>query len=474
MIVFWTFVLFRILGFSCCWCLISAQTGYWHAYDSKKPESTAASCSKFNEQGENMAYFVERYKTWPNLTDHKHSLHKNSTIYGMKYAFEEVWNHQHPKDCSNVKFLINGFHNGGFGSELHVLGAVLGLGMEMGRVVIQNPMVHPAVSWELDNEFCHKSDSKSLSCYYEPWSSCTIFDALGPDALKILKRATIMGPQPFKLPNLAGFPFPTDNVEKLKDDSFRKSFIQQHSSMKTVMVKVPGWMKFGIVPNMFRNLLECSPVQPQFQYYWWRAISTAYLVRPNAAVLEWMKAHPMTTYDETEDYISVYIRRGDKSIEANLPPVDSFTNAADKLYKDGYLSSPKEKKRLMFLASEDTKVLDAMTQWNAKEQRYDIQYTTIFDRKGLLAERSAEEREKHTVRGPDHHPEEYLSMLLNVHYLIRGSGYVCTLSSNFCRLVDELRATVAGKAEKPYADLSPETCSSPPCVYDNLKFLDWR
>lgn len=455
--------------------LVVAQGGYWHVYDSTIKPSKDSKCAKYSkDQPQNVSYLVEKYKMWPRLTDFDRPLNENSTVYGMGYAFEEIWRHQHPEDCSKVKFLINGFHNGGFGSELHVLGAVLGLGLEMGRVVVQNPLVHSAVAWEMENPFCHQSESKNLQCYYEPWSSCTIFDALGPDALKILKRAPIMGPGSFHLPNLVGFAFGTDNVAKLNDENFRNNFIKQYDSLKTVLVKVPGWMKHGIVPHTFKPLLQCSPIKQEFHYYWWRAISTAYLVRPNAAVIEWIKKHGMQEYDKTDNYVSVYIRRGDKSIEAKLPPVDSFTMATDMLYNQKLMDGNGDEKRLMFLASEDSKVLSAMTEWNKQTQRYHMNFTNVFDRKGLLAERSAEEREKHLYRGPDHHPEEYLSMLLNVHYLVRGNGYVCTLSSNFCRLVDELRATVAGKADRPYADLSEETCTKPPCVFEGIKYLDWR
>jgi hypothetical protein len=48
------------------------------------------------------------------------------------------------------------------------------------------------------------------------------------------------------------------------------------------------------------------------------------------------------------------------------------------------------------------------------------------------------------------------------------------MASNFCRVFDELRATVAAKADHPYVDLSVETCVHPPCVYTQLKNFDWR
>jgi hypothetical protein len=48
--------------------------------------------------------------------------------------------------------------------------------------------------------------------------------------------------------------------------------------------------------------------------------------------------------------------------------------------------------------------------------------------------------------------------MLNLDAHIRCSAFVCTHSSNFCRLIDELRATVAAKAHRPYVDLS---CNNP-------------
>lgn len=62
---------------------------------------------------------------------------------------------------------------------------------------------------------------------------------------------------------------------------------------------------------------------------------------------------------------------------------------------------------------------------------------------------------------------EYASYLLHLGQLVRCDwGLVCTVPSNFCRLVEELRATVGGKADGLVADLSSETCVSPPCIRD--------
>jgi hypothetical protein len=63
-----------------------------------------------------------------------------------------------------------------------------------------------------------------------------------------------------------------------------------------------------------------------------------------------------------------------------------------------------------------------------------------------------------------HDKLEYISMLLNLYYSLRSEAYVCTLKSNSCRIIDEMRATVGAKANRFFADLSIETCSKPPCI----------
>lgn len=66
-----------------------------------------------------------------------------------------------------------------------------------------------------------------------------------------------------------------------------------------------------------------------------------------------------------------------------------------------------------------------------------------------------------------HDDLEYMSMLLNLYYSTRSEAWVCTMASNSCRLMDELRATLGGKANRNYADLSIETCPEPPCLAMN-------
>jgi hypothetical protein len=62
---------------------------------------------------------------------------------------------------------------------------------------------------------------------------------------------------------------------------------------------------------------------------------------------------------------------------------------------------------------------------------------------------------------------QYISMLLNLYYALRCEAWVCTLASNSCCIMDELRATVGGKANRYYTDLSVGSCARPPCLDGN-------
>mmetsp|Transcript_25713 Transcript_25713/g.25941 ORF Transcript_25713/g.25941 Transcript_25713/m.25941 type:complete len:162 (-) Transcript_25713:54-539(-) len=119
----------------------------------------------------------------------------------------------------------------------------------------------------------------------------------------------------------------------------------------------------------------------------------------------------------------------------------------------------------IFLASEDPRVVWEGRQWGATNA-FQIFYTNLFDRRNVSAflnyRASVNRIRRKTYR---HHELEYLSMLLTIELSVRCQGWVCTLESNFCRVIDELRATIGNKANFPYfADLSRETCFSPPCI----------
>ena len=71
-----------------------------------------------------------------------------------------------------------------------------------------------------------------------------------------------------------------------------------------------------------------------------------------------------------------------------------------------------------------------------------------------------------------YHHLEYFSMILNIDSHIQCSAYICSMPSNFCRLIDELKATVAAKANTPLADFHDS--SGIPCYTGQCITTGWR
>jgi hypothetical protein len=118
--------------------------------------------------------------------------------------------------------------------------------------------------------------------------------------------------------------------------------------------------------------------------------------------------------------------------------------------------------KILYLGSEDPLVFQQARQWasahDVELRCSNLSQVLLSDRQGIMKHRDMESSM------PVNRQMEYFSYLLHLHDLLKCSGMICTLGSNYCRLIDELRATVGGKGNTYYADLSPETCVKPPCV----------
>jgi hypothetical protein len=126
----------------------------------------------------------------------------------------------------------------------------------------------------------------------------------------------------------------------------------------------------------------------------------------------------------------------------------------------------------MFLGSEDPKAMDTAQEWGKKND-FTVLYSNLFDRRSVTTSMDSATQKKAIARGEFVHNEwEYFSMVLNIDAHIRCNAFVCTHRSNFCRVIDELRATVGNKANRMYADFS---CGHPPpCIDSPETGIDWR
>jgi hypothetical protein len=337
------------------------------------------------------------------------------------------------------------------------------------------------------------------------------------------------------------------------------------------------------IPHQVYPLLHCSPIKPEFYYYWWRAVSITYLTRPNDETRMLLSSlHPNQPYyrDDLESCIAMFVRHGDKGIEMKLHEFNDFATVAKQMWnhgmipggynylkkhrllkgrisedpvksrgatasstegdpashhhrhhnssdshntergdtsakiqtrklgvkrnkKSGYRMNEKYHRKLsfqiqeeeqqylsnnkshglfyydyeyhlpfngtLFITTEDPKVLAEADNWG-KENHWKILYTNLFDRASQTAYKDWNEQHKRGTKAV-HDSLEYLSMMLNLQFAMQCESWICTLASNSCRMMDELRATIGGKANRFYADISPETCNDVPCLvnYGNIK-----
>mmetsp|Transcript_2120 Transcript_2120/g.3747 ORF Transcript_2120/g.3747 Transcript_2120/m.3747 type:complete len:468 (+) Transcript_2120:35-1438(+) len=459
-----------LLLFSFAICFVAA----WHPYTRRVAQQRRHDCPKQNSS-EQLSDFkrrtapistenAEKWKLWPNLiSDQDFKNGEGEVMYGYEEGMSAIWENQHPQNCSQAKFLVSMGWEAGFGSETHMLGQGLGLALQLGRVYIMLPNKLNTVNrYQVDNRYCKEqttpNSNSSLECYYEPWSSCTLTDVFSDVTMEKFLRESKLA-HTMSTRNLAQLD-PHDEALVLK-------------SRILFVAHTPNY--FDFVPKIFQSLLECSPFHPTKYRYWWRSVSATYLLRPNAATRALIQKHrledPTLQFDPNkEQCVSVYIRRGDKHLEMKLIKNETvFFETAKQLWQN-LPNHDQQKQPVMFVGSEDPEVIDSALTWGV-ENNWRILYSNLFDRRSVSAYLNATEQAAHRVSGTFKTDEwEYFSMILNLDSHIQCSAFVCTMRSNYCRLIDELRATVGGKVNRQYADYTLQ----PPAVDSPKSSIDWR
>jgi len=439
--------------------LCSLVSSLWHNYNQDVVDKgESAECRAKFPDAKSLTALLEMdrrsdWKLWPNLVS-KFDTETGETLYGMKQAMEVIWKNQHPEDCSKAQFLIAQGWPQGFGSEVHVLGVGLAVALNTKRVFIMNPDGAPEHdflnnTWQVQNPFCRSKNSKSaLDCYFESWTHCKPEDALGPDK----KRAS-----DFKVHQKTYF----------SDTDFQNKFNETQSvikDVKTVLFESRGDAPMPF-PDVLHPIINCSPVISS--RYWWRAVAAAYMLRPRPETVALLDKHrPQVKFrssgGEDEQCISIYIRRGDKHVEMKPVHTKYYLETAKALWDAGMVPGPggsqTTSKGSIFIGSEDADAIDQAKAWGAGSG-FKILYSNLFDRRadvstGLDWIKQVKMKRKNQFK---HHDLEYFSMLHNLDLHLRCAAFVCTLPSNFCRVIDELRA-VYGKITRPFAELGIPGC----------------
>ena len=200
-------------------------------------------------------------------------------------------------------------------------------------------------------------------------------------------------------------------------------------------------------------------------------MSAAYILRPNAATRKVIAEHrsdATLAFDkEKEHCVSVYIRRGDKDIEMKVLQNDTMFFEAARVLWQKIEDVRADEQPKMFIGSEDPTVIESALSWG-KKNNWSILYSNLFDRASVSTGHSGAEQAAEIQKSGEliHNPMEYMSTIINLDAHLRCSAFVCTHESNFCRIIDEMRATVAAKAHRPYADFS--------CFYRDRSLHNWQ
>ena len=400
--------------------------------------------------------FADRMGLWPNLMS-AFDYEQGEVLYGSEIALEMIWKSQNPEDCSKAKYIISGGWPYGFGSRLHEEARGLAIAINLGRVYLFHPD-GDNIFWETNTQFCRDQNMYNLHCYYQFLSKCTYQDALR--AYGDVNR----------LPNH----FVGDFQDSFLSDDARQSAIDRFAGEQSFnLIFTYGGPKYDtsvlLAPRQVHYLIDCSPVVNLARHYWWKAVSSAYVARPSLATVRELQRLSNLPIGDTRNCVSMFVRHGDKGIEMKLHDFDEYRDVAEYMWRSDFVPGttlreyPRfPKNGTMFITTEDPQVLSDADAWG-KENNWNIVYTDLFDRAKMTAFKTHDEQHKKGTVAV-HDDLEYLSMMLNMQYAVQCEAWVCTLASNSCRLMDELRVTVGGKLNRHYADLSTETCSRPPCL----------
>lgn len=324
-------------------------------------------------------------------------------MFGSIAAQHAIWRHQHPSTCYDKKFLVAEAtgRGHGIGSVLHVATTFLQAALDLDRILVLWPQ--PGQDW-LSGSYCDGTDTLD-DCYFEPLSSCTIYDVFG--------NVTFSSALFHKLPWLDAATYANNSERILRDSVGGGKFL------------------FRDTPKMFHELLRSGNLSPEF-YYWWRAQGAAYIVRPNRRTLRELERRRVAIFDGGANIepgtISVHVRHGDKWKESKLAADETFLQKTEELL----LRQPDVLRRKIFLSTEDPNTV----KFFAKLSDWSVQYTNVT-RDGSDPNMSPEDFASRIGW-----TEEFLNSLLSLQLALECDGFVGMIGSNWNRLIDELRSTI--------------------------------
>lgn len=371
----------------------------------------------------------------PGNDNNTNTNHTGQQMYGSVAAQHAIWKHQHPKSCRDKKFIVYEAlgPEHGIGTILHALGVALQAALNLDRILVLNPQ--PNYEW-VNGWFCQNTNALD-ECYFEPLSSCTVDDAFGNRTANLdnLWRHSELTMESYHRnesdSNFAERLFGSSLKEVMKNFDNPSNIIQY---LRTE------------TPHMFHSLLKAGKL-PEDSFYWWRAQSMAYIVRPNARLLHELELR--RNYFFTKDRlqpgtISVHIPYGHHLKEGLVSSNEAYLQSAEALVS----RYPKELQRRIFLSTEDP---DALS-WFSKLTNWTVLWTNVtrIPTDANITDSNVALNNFASRFGWD---EEFINSLLNLDVALECDGFVGEMGSHWNRLIDELRSTVRCRYDRVYVDV---------------------
>eukprot|EP00439_Symbiodinium_sp_Y106_P066830 s5275_g10.t4 len=328
-------------------------------------------------------------------------------LYGTGWAQRFLREHQFPHDCTDKSFVEHGMFRSGMGSNIHISAdpcphAVLAFALDKGSIYLW-----PEDDWA--NPWTRgKQKGSTVECYLKPVSSC-LPTGKGPRFIGVKRDR---------------------GKEELRGTE--------------------------VVPRVFKELLRCSRYPKNYWIKWWRAQTAAFLVRPSSSTLDELQSlRKGSLVGEMQDAVlGSYVRHGDKYYEAKEYEFKDYMRIyswilrsdaeVERRCPDASRMLAPFKKQLprlraaqrLYLGSDDPTVLEeASRSFACSGCLVYMNVSRLSKRRPLM--------EVQKLLGAK---QMVMESLLNLQLLMESDAFVCTWTSNWCRLVDELRMTVALKA----------------------------
>lgn len=446
---------------------------HWHAY---RLHHVTDTCLPFAEYSKPISpQLVNDLNLWQpkQFIDDRNT---SEVVFGFESALQFIHDHQYipSEKCKSLavetkpKYLVSNGWPFGFGSRIHQEGVALAIALQLGRIYIPHSL-GKNIHWETNTSFCQV---RSLECYYHNYTNCY-------PSKEVIRKTNQANDQihvgvgriPKNVKNIISF----HDVHLIFDNEFELKRIKDKYKDEDILYlhmhylgKNRGVDVKKFIPSFLQHaILKCSPMRTNNHFYWWRAISSAFLVRPNDFVKNsLLQFRDLTIKELPRSCIAIHVRHGDKVKEMTLVPLEKYLASVEYIWNNHNPSL-----HHLVLSSDDYQAY-VDTSLFCQQNNCTVSYLNLtnfeFD-KGLW--RTSSSDRKHD-NDKDYNDGGYLSMLFNLQLSLQCQAFVCSIASNTCRLIDELRATISSNANGMYIDLSEESCSHPPCINHPDRFID--